>query len=62
VHVLERRRAARLEVDRLPRAARLPVPLLALELERMVGVVDAQDEPLRGPGRAPAVSSIENGV
>jgi len=44
VHELQRIAAARLEVDRLPHAPRFAVALLALELEGVGGVVDADDE------------------
>src|SRR5829696_5172260 len=47
VHGRQRRTAPRLEVDGLPDPARLSVPLLSLELERVWTVVDAQDDALR---------------
>ena len=47
VHV---ERGPRLQVDRLPQAARLAVPLLALQLEGVRRVVHAQDQPLLLPG------------
>ena len=43
----ERSAAARLEIHRLPDAARLSVPLLPLELERVRAVVDADRDALR---------------
>ena len=42
----ERRAATRLEVGRLPDAARVPVSLLALQLEGARRVIDPQREPL----------------
>src|SRR5688572_11797682 len=56
--VLERRRAASLEVHRLPDAACLSVPLLALELVRMIGIVDPQGQAMRDAERG-AGSELE---
>src|SRR6266516_6918161 len=47
VHRLERVAAARLEIDGLPHPVRRAVALLPLELERVRGVVDADDETQR---------------
>ena len=53
----QRRRAARLEVRRLPDAARVAVALLAFELERAVRVVDAEGQALRRARTARAASA-----
>src|ERR1043166_944017 len=53
VHGVDRVSTARLEIDGLPHSARLTVPLLALELERMIAVVHTDDETLRLTGSMP---------
>ena len=55
--VAEGRRAARLEVRRLPDAARVAVALLAFELERAVHVVHAEGQPLLACPDARAASA-----